>query len=280
MNSKVSLIDLVKKEMEKENCLPVLSKRANALQKEAVKEDPDIQKIGSIVRLDPTLTSQVLKTANSPFYRGLQTVETIREAVIRLGQNEVVNIVMTVIHKGNFNSDVPIIKQNQSRLWNHLVACALGSLWTTKHLSMETLVPKAFISGLLHDMGKIYLLTALEKIMKSREIDFKPSAALIGKILDSLHAEQGYHLLRQWNIPEKYAVIARDHHTEEFDHTDLLLVIVRLVNKVCGKMDNPGQSEDISTIVGSREAEILGMTEIGIAELQIAIEDSLKKYTV
>ena len=280
MNSKDSLIDLVKKEMEKENSLPVLSKRAGALQKEAVKEDPDIQKIGSIIRLDPTLTSQVLKTANSPFYRGLQTVETIREAVIRLGQNEVINIVMTVIHKGNFNSDVPIIKQNQNRLWNHLVACALGSLWTSKHLSMETLVPKAFIAGLLHDMGKIYLLTALEKIMKSREIDFKPSAALIEKILDSLHAEQGYHLLRQWNIPEKYAVIARDHHTDEFDHTDLLLVIVRLVNKVCGKMEHPGQSEDITTIVGSREAEILGMTEIGIAELEIAIEDSLKKYTV
>jgi HD-like signal output (HDOD) protein len=279
MDNKVSLIDLVKKEMEKENCLPVLSKQAKALQNEAVKEEPDIQKIGSIIRLDPTLTSQVLKTANSPFYRGLQNVETIREAVIRLGQNEVVNIVMTVIHKGNFNSDVPIIKNNQKRLWNHLVACALGSLWTSKHLSMEPLIPKSFIAGLLHDMGKIYLLTALEKIMKSREIDFKPSAALIDKILDSLHAEHGYHLLRQWNIPEKYAVIARDHHTEEFDHTDLLLVIVRLVNKVCAKMDNPGQTEDISTIVGSREAEILGMTEIGIAELEIAMEDSLKKYT-
>ena len=280
MDSQVSLIDLVKKEMEKENNLPVLSKRANALQNEAVKEDPDIQKIGSIIRLDPTLTSQVLKVANSPFYRGLQTVETIREAVIRLGQNEVVNIVMTVIHKGNFNSDVPIIKKNQNRLWNHLVACALGSLWTSKHLSMETLTPKSFIAGLLHDMGKIYLLTALEKIMKSREIDFKPSAELIDKILDSLHAEQGYHLLRQWNIPEKYAVIARDHHTEEFDYTDLLLVIVRIVNKVCAKMDNPGQTEDISTIVGSREAEILGMTELSIAELEIAMEDSLKKYTV
>ena len=280
MNSKVSLIDLVKKEMEKENCLPVLSKRAGTLQKEAVKEDPDIQKIGSIIRLDPTLTSQVLKTANSPFYRGLQSVETIREAVVRLGQNEVVNIVMTVIHKGNFNSKVPIIKNNQIQLWNHLTACALGSLWTSKYLAMDAIVPKAFIAGLLHDMGKLYLLTALEKIIRSREIDFKPSAALIVKILDSLHAEQGYHLLKQWNIPEKYAVIARDHHAEEFDQTDLLLAIVRLVNKVCAKMDNPDQTKGISSIVGSKEAEILGMTEVGIAELEIAIEDSLKKYTV
>lgn len=46
-------------------------------------------------------------------------METIRNTVIRLGQNEVVNIVMTVIHKGNFNSKVPIIKNNQMRLWNH-----------------------------------------------------------------------------------------------------------------------------------------------------------------
>ncbi len=281
MDEQIPLIDLVKKEMEKETSLPVLSRKAQKLQDEVMQEDPDIQKIGAIIRTDPTLTSEVLKIANSPFYRGLEEVETLREAVLRLGQTEVVNIVMAVIHKANFKSRDPIIKQYQARLWNHSVACALGTLWTSKHLSMAGLVPRAFIAGLLHDMGKLYLLTALEKIMHDKEINFKPGGGMIGKILDKLHTEHGYNLLIRWHIPDTYAVIARDHHADTYDKSDLLLAAVRLANRVCNRLADPGQSaEDITGIVGSKEAETLVMTEISIAELEIYIEDAMKKFTV
>jgi HD-like signal output (HDOD) protein len=139
---------------------------------------------------------------------------------------------------------------------------------------MEELIPKAFIAGLLHDMGKLYLLTALEKILASKTAGFKPTPQLIEKILDNLHSVLGFSLLTKWYLPEQYRLIARDHHAQEYDRSDMLLVIVRLVNNVCIKMEKNDPLADLSGIVSSREADLLGIPEIGVAELEIALEDA------
>ncbi len=274
MPQKASIIDIIKQQIRKEESLPVLSPKALKIQSEAVKKEPDFAVLTRLIRMDPTLTSQVLKTANSPFYRGLGDVETIKDAIVRLGQTEMVNIIMKVVHQQKFKSKNPLIRSYQNRLWSHSVSCAIGSLWTARYLGMADLVPKAFIAGLLHDMGKLYLLTALEKILESKNSGFKPPPQLIDKILDSLHSALGNNLLTKWNLPEQYRVIARDHHIENFSHTDLLLMIVRLVNAVCNKMEKNDLNIDLSGIVSSKEADILGMPEIGVAELEIALEDA------
>ncbi|HCY84490.1 MAG TPA: histidine kinase, partial [Desulfobacteraceae bacterium] len=97
---------------------------------------------------------------------------------------------------------------------------------------------------------------------------------LIDKILDNLHAALGYNLLNKWHLPDPYRVIARDHHSKELDPSNLLLMIVRVSNAVCNKMQSKNENMDISGIVSSREADILGMSEIGVAELEIALEDA------
>ncbi len=274
MQQKASIIDIIKQQLKKDDSLPVLNPKALKIQGEATKSDPDFNVLARMIRMDPTLTSQVLKTANSPFYRGLGDVETIKDALVRLGQNTMVNIIMKVIHQQNFTSSNPLIRSYQKRLWSHSVSCAIGSLWTAKYLSMEELIPKAFIAGLLHDMGKLYLLTALEKILASKTAGFKPTPQLIEKILDNLHSVLGFSLLTKWYLPEQYRLIARDHHAQEYDRSDMLLVIVRLVNNVCIKMEKNDPQADLSGIVSSREADLLGIPEIGVAELEIALEDA------
>ncbi|HCY85307.1 MAG TPA: metal-dependent phosphohydrolase, partial [Desulfobacteraceae bacterium] len=180
----VSIIDLIKQQIRKEESLPVLNPKATRVQAEALKAEPDFAVLTRLIRMDPTLTTQILKTANSPFYKGLGDVDTLKDAVIRLGQNEMVNIIMKVVHQQNFKSKNTLIRKYQNKLWTHSVSCAIGSLWTAKYLSMTELVPKAFIAGLLHDMGKLYLLTAIEKILESDTAQFKPPPQLIDKILD------------------------------------------------------------------------------------------------
>ncbi len=270
----VSIIDLIKQQIRKEESLPVLNPKATRVQAEALKAEPDFAVLTRLIRMDPTLTTQILKTANSPFYKGLGDVDTLKDAVIRLGQNEMVNIIMKVVHQQNFKSKNTLIRKYQNKLWTHSVSCAIGSLWTAKYLSMTELVPKAFIAGLLHDMGKLYLLTAIEKILESDTAQFKPPPQLIDKILDNLHAALGYNLLNKWHLPDPYRVIARDHHSKELDPSNLLLMIVRVSNAVCNKMQSKNENMDISGIVSSREADILGMSEIGVAELEIALEDA------
>lgn len=275
MNQNASMLDIIKSQIEKEESLPILSPNALKLQEEATREDPDFQVIIQQIRTDPTLTSQVLKAANSPFYKGLNDVDTIKDAVLRLGQIEVVNIIISVIHKQNFKSPHPVIRNHQNLLWAHSVSCAFGASWTARHLAMENLVSKAFIAGLLHDMGKLYLLTALEKLLTAKDVSIKPTAELMETIMENLHAEQGYALLSKWNLPEPYRIIARDHHRDSPNPSDLLL-IVKIVNELCMKMERNDPEEDLSTIISSKEADILGMSEISIAQLEIYLEDFMK----
>ncbi len=129
-------------------------------------------------------------------------------------------------------------------------------------------------------MGKLYLLIAIEKIRQKikTKTDFNPSSALIDKIINNLHPEQGFKLLTAWHIPENYAAIARYHHNAEFDHSNLLLTVVRLVNNVTIKLEQNDPQEDTGSIAGSVEADILGLGEIVIAELEIAIEETMKHF--
>jgi hypothetical protein len=60
----------------------------------------------------------------------------------------------------------------------------------------------------------------------------------------------------------------------------MLLMIVRLVNMVCNKMEANDVNIDLSGVVSSREADILGMPEIRVAELEIALEDARKNQPI
>jgi len=57
----------------------------------------------------------------------------------------------------------------------------------------------------------------------------------------------------------------------------MLLLIVRLVNRVCSKIYDNSSKTDLSGIISSKEADILGMPELGVAELEIALEDARTK---
>ena len=280
MNKTTSLIDLLKSQMKKLDSLPVLSKNSLHLQNEVIKKDPNLKKIEILIKMDPSVAVYVLKIANSPYYRGLEQIETVREAIIRLGIIDLSNIVMHAIHKKNFQSNDPFIKKYQNKLLKHSLSCAVGSLWTSRYLELDDIMPKSFIAGLLHDMGKLYLLTGFEKIKTNNIIKNYPSSALIDEIISKLHAEMGYELLYHWNLPKSLCTIAGNHHLKKFNQTDILLTLVRCVNQVCNKMERGNKEEDTARIAASIEADILGLSEIGLAEMEIAIEDYQKKITM
>ena len=152
---------------------------------------------------------------------------------------------------------------------------ALGSILL---MFMDEIVSKAFIAGLLHDMGALYLLTALEKIKATNKIKKYPSDFVLNEVIKKFHTQQGYKLLKYWNLSEAFLIVARDHHIQKFDQTDQLLVLIRLINKICKKIEAGNNTQDTVAIVACAEANILNITELGIAEIEIAIEAYQDKF--
>ncbi len=271
-----SFIEIINEYQESDEILlPVLDEIALNIQQEVAKNDSDINRIERLICNDPSLTSQVLKTANSTFYKGLSKVSTVLNAIIRLGAGEISNIVTFVTQKKNFYSKDPFCRNVMEELWRHSAGCAVGAQWIAKESHSKELAHEAFTAGLLHDIGKLFLIKVVEMINLSEKTTIKPSTELLNEVMKNFHSERGYSLLKNWNLPEIYCDIARDHHSEEFDSNDILMAIVRLVNKTCNKL-GIGLNKDTSVVLAATpEAHVLGLSELFLAKLEITIEDSM-----
>lgn len=257
--------------------LPVFDRTAFQIQQEASKENPDTDKIVNHIIQDQILATEVLKVANSPFFQGIKRVSRIQEAVMRLGLREIVNCVMVVTQRRNYAARNPFVQQYTAALWRHSLACAFGAQWLVRKCGYAELAPEAFIAGLTHDVGKLLVLKALVSVVEKDKDAPKITKAAADEFLDTLHPRCGHLLMEKWNLPDSYSLICRDHHREDYDVSDILLVVVRMANEVCHKLGIGLREDKDLVLVICNEAGILGLSDITLAELEIAMEEYLAR---
>ncbi len=274
MNPDQPLVEIVNEFIvsEKTVLLP-FDRNVLRIQQEMRKEEPDTRIIENLIISDQALTSQVLRTANSAFYKGLTKVTTVRDALVRLGSSEVSNIVTFVAHKRNYHAKDPFIRGIMTKLWTHSAGCAVGSQWLAQRCGLRERSHELFVAGLLHDVGKLFLLTVIDAIKTSGRIRTMPPRNLLTDLMVGLHAKHGYSLLRNWNLPEIYCDIALKHHAEEYDRDNTPLMVVKLANQACNKLGIGLDAEPEIMLAATPEAYSLGLSEVGLAELVIKLED-------
>ena len=275
MNQDKSFIEIVDTHLASSNArLPVFNATALRIQQEIAKDESDLQLIEKLIVSDQALTAKVLSVSNSSFYKGFQQVSTVRNAIVRVGINEVSNIVMLITHESNFRSKDPFVQGIMRKLWRHSVACAMGSNWLAKQCGLHSLAHEAFFAGLLHDVGMLFILTVIDDLKHSNEIEIQPSDALLVEAMNTLHTHHGHSLMSHWNLPEKYSQIARDHHQEEFDGNNSLLALVRLADMACCKLGIGLDKDPSLVLIASPAAETLHISEVDLARMEIMLEDS------
>lgn len=274
MEKKVSFIELINRFLDEGNVvLPVFNTAAIKVQQELVKKDPDMRVVINTIAADQSLASQVLQTANSAFYKGLVEVKTVQAAIVRLGMREVGRITLVAAAKNQFQSKDREHKLIMRKLWQHSVGCAMGAKWLTKRCDLEDLESEAFFAGLFHDVGKLFVLMVIEQMTRQRG-KVQTTSALLYEAMNLLHSVQGYNLIKSWNFPLRYCEIARDHNLVEFDGKNLLLVLIRVANMMCHKIGIGLKKEPDLVVSSTEEAQLLNLSEIDLAELEIILEDS------
>jgi HD-like signal output (HDOD) protein len=276
MTGTVSLLEQINTFVAGENFrLPVFNETALRLQQIARDDNYDIREIERVILCDQVLTSEVLRTANSPFFGGLTVISTINDAVVRLGSQQVADIVMLACEQSRYRADDPELKAIVRKLWSHAVACGMGSQWLARKLDFTDVINEAFIGGLLHDIGKLYLLLVLDAIKASTDGDIDFPRDLVMELLDTVHAEKGYMILKEWNLPHVYCNIAQNHHVDECDSSDIPLLLVRLADQTCVKLGIGPRYDPSIILAEAQEAHNLGAKDLLLAQLQIMLEDTL-----
>lgn len=275
MASPPSFIEIVEHRIATNSVrLPVFNLTAARVQQEIGREEANLALIEQLIVSDQALTAAVLRFSNSAFYKGLTQVATVRNAIIRLGINEVANIVMAVTHENQFRSADPFLNGVMHKLWRHALGTAMAAHLLARHCGLHGVVHEAFFAGLLHDVGKLFILTVIDDLQQSGDLPVKPSAALLLEAMDDLHTTHGYALMHHWNLPERYSRVVRDHHAATAGGGDPLFLTVRLANKACRKMGIGVVHEPALALAATAEAGDLHLSEVDIAKLEIMLEDS------
>ncbi len=253
--------------------LPVFDGTAMDIQELMSSDAFDIGAVEDLILKDPVLSSAVLRLANSCFYGGLVPVTNLRDAIVRLGAQKMANLAVLVTQKSSYQVRAASLRPLVGGLWSHSVGCALGSQWLSGRLKRDDVAEHAFMAGMLHDIGKLLVLRVIDDLRQERP-DFVPTGNLVREMLSRMHAERGAMLMRKWTIPDVYTHVVAHHHDADADESDVLLLIVRIVDRACNKLGVGIDPDPNANLAASAEAQILGMSEVLAAELETQLEDT------
>ncbi|BEP27982.1 response regulator [Helicovermis profundi] len=189
--------------------LPTVSSLYTSLCK-LIEEDASMDVISKKIEEDPSISSKILRVANSAFY-GAKT-GSISQAIMYIGLINVKNIVLTngIFDSSRNNTD------HYERLWKHVnLSNKIMHLLYQKCIFKK--IPNIYASaGLLHDIGKIILLDSFSKEYDEILMDIKESSASIHELeLEKIgidHQKIGGYLLNWWELPFPIIESAMYHH--------------------------------------------------------------------
>lgn len=210
---------------------PTLPDRALELARLSGDNEAGVKRLGEIIRSDPNLAANVLRVGNSAQVRGVGSpIDSIERAVVLIGLDGVRNIALAWAMRAVFLTDSGFREKMQA-CFSHSVAVANGMAYLADRIGL----PKglAYVSGLLHDIGEIVILHALDALMRKKKNSKIPS---VQRLLDELHAEAGSYAIKHWGLPDSIAQVCARHH-DDMHTRGTMITAVRAVDLLAQEID-------------------------------------------
>ena len=200
-----------------------------ALRIQEALKDPDISidSLSTIVLTEPMLTVRLLRIANSAMMqRGPMEVTDVKVAISRIGLNMVQSAAMSIAADEAFQAPTgSLLSMRLKKIRNHSIkVCALAYVLAKKVPS--TCNPDdAMLAGLLHSIGKFYILARADE---SPELIANEIA--LENLLNEWYTGVGRAIVDFWDFPA-HIVDAVDEHElidrmiiGRADLTDIIIV--------------------------------------------------------
>jgi HD-like signal output (HDOD) protein len=198
-------------------------------------EQLDVQKVTDLLSQDKSLAAQCLQMANSPLFGRAQNVQSLRGAVMSLGFRHVSDIAMSC---GVLNM-LPSEKTSLDPVvfWEHSLGCALVSRHIARKINFGD-PGKAYLAGLLHDLGIIVNLWVLPQEFRAAWEKGKSEGIPLHEAeqitMGLTHCESGRLLAERWALaPELLEVISYHHTPEKSAEHAGLVALVQLADLLC-----------------------------------------------
>ena len=175
-----------------------------------------IQDIGDAMEKDMAMTSRVLQVANSAYYGFSKSITSSTQAALLIGVETLKSLVRYTHVLNNF-PHTPASTAIFDRVWRHSInVAAVARKITMLHTKDENLAEEAFTAGLLHDIGKLVLISIKPDEYRAvirQSGENKTLLHVLERVkLGTTHAETGAYLLSLWGIPFTILEAVAWHH--------------------------------------------------------------------
>jgi HD-like signal output (HDOD) protein len=240
-----------------------------------------LRDIAEIIETDQGIATRVLRLANSSYYGWSGKVSSLEQASVLLGHKTLAEIISIAATCKLLGGALPGYGMEVGALWRHSLAVAIGSQIIAQKRRPQ-LTNDAFISGLIHDAGKLILDKYIserkeifhEFIANGRESYRKAEKSILG--FD--HAEIAADVCRRWMIPTLITIGVRYHHYPNRAQGNLLAYIVHLADALA-IMSGVGISIAELDMIDDKAMNIIGLQPEELERLKNNMLATVEKIT-
>jgi HD-like signal output (HDOD) protein len=172
----------------------------------------DAARVEKAVSKDPFISGQLVSVANSAMFAPRIPIVGVRDAVVRLGLDNVCDIVMMIVSNSTmyrvrgFEKEVEVLRQRG-------LAAALAARAMSRLMRADP-ADYAFLAGLMHDIGELVLLERCATLggVTPEVMSDENEGPVVRATIARLHTELGAAVCRIWKLPPSVVDSTLFHH--------------------------------------------------------------------
>ncbi len=185
--------------------LPTLPEVALKVRETADNEDASISDVARIIETDAALSARIIQVGNSSLYKGMNQVETVQAAAMRMGLNTVRNLATSLVMKQLFKAKHPVVDEYLRKAWKQSTDVAAFSSIIARNSSLLQ-TDSALLAGLTHSIGLSPILVKMES-----HPEMLANPRKLEHFLYKLYPRIGSKILEKWGFTDAISKVPAEH---------------------------------------------------------------------
>lgn len=231
--------------------LPPLPAIVTKILEETEKDTVSVSQVEQLLGTDQALVAKVLRIVNSSYYGLSGQVRSLSQAIVILGMQQVRNLVLGISAMGILQPKALKEPARLKNMWGESFGTAVGARIIAKSKGLgELQIELVFVGGLLHRIGKLFLLVYFEdKLAETRLMAQRLGLRDIDaerQVLGMSHREIGQKLGEQWRLPTDLTCLISYEEVPAAGEDSMNCLIVDAASQAC-ELDDDGSALAIDT---------------------------------
>lgn len=240
-------------------------------------ETTTLAEVETLLQTEPVLCGKVLQVANSAYYGLPRGISSIRQALLLLGAHTVKGMALSIAVVASLH-DRRTVSSSEHVLWRHIVTVAGYAQGIARKCRLGALAMEdAYVAGLLHDIGKLFLLTrfpeAYQPILRSGSA--YTNLQQERKIFGYDHAEIGAMIAERWRLPERVVRVIGEHHAPFVPEGDIRLLTACVMQADIWSIEAQGIPISETTDIAQELSQIVQVDEMAANQIRQRVDDSV-----